>query len=84
MKPIKFSREETADIVAKLQDYFREELDCELGNLPGELFLRFLTEEIGGYFYNRGLYDAQAVFTQQVETINDTIYGLEQHEARTK
>jgi uncharacterized protein (DUF2164 family) len=84
MKPIKFTPEETADIVAKLQDYFREELDTELGNLPAQMFLKFLSEEIGGYFYNRGLYDAQAVLSKQLEEISEAIYGLEQREARTK
>lgn len=84
MKPITFSKEETDDIVAKLQDYFREELDMDLGNLPAQMLLKFLSEEIGGYYYNRGLYDAQAVLSKQLEEITDAIYGLEQREARTK
>ncbi|WP_426028173.1 DUF2164 domain-containing protein [Brevundimonas sp. TWP2-3-4b2] len=77
MKSITFSREETADIVAKLRVYFRDELETELAALPAEMLLDFLGREIGPFFYNRGLYDAQAVVTAKVEDIAEAIYGLE-------
>ena len=69
MKPITFSREETADIVAKLRVYFRDELEAELAALPAEMLLDFLGREIGPFFYNRGLHDARAVVTAKVEDI---------------
>ena len=34
MKRIEFSREETRQIVGLLRDYFRDELDQEIGQLP--------------------------------------------------
>ena len=77
MKPIKFSREETEDITAKLRAYFRDELEIELAGLPAEMLLDFLSREIGPLFYNRGLYDARAVVTAKVEDITEAIYGLE-------
>jgi len=77
MKPIKFSREETEDITAKLRAYFRDELEIELAGLPAEMLLDFLSREIGPFFYNRGLYDARAVVTAKVEDITEAIYGLE-------
>lgn len=77
MKPITFSREETADITAKLRDYFRSELDQELGGLPAEMLLDFLGREIGPFFYNRGLYDAQAIVAKKAEDISEAIAGLE-------
>ena len=77
MKPITFSREETADIVAKLRVYFRDELEAELAALPAEMLLDFLGREIGPFFYNRGLHDARAVVTAKVEDITEAIYGLE-------
>ncbi len=77
MKPITFSREETADIVAKLRVYFRDELDTELAALPAEMLLDFLGREIGPFFYNRGLHDARAVVTAKVEDLAEAIYGLE-------
>lgn len=77
MKPIAFSREETAAIAGRLQAYFRDELEVELGALPAEMLLDFLGREIGPFFYNRGLYDAQAVVAARAEDISEAIAGLE-------
>jgi uncharacterized protein (DUF2164 family) len=78
MKPIKFSKEETKAIVGEVQDYFRDELDQDIGPMPAELLVTFFAERLGGYFYNRGLYDAQGLIRQRMESLNDDIYGLEQ------
>lgn len=76
-KPIAFSREEVAAITPRLQAYFRDELDVDLGTLPAEMLLDFLGREIGPFFYNRGLYDAQAVVAKRSEEIGEAILGLE-------
>lgn len=77
MKPIAFSKEERAEATAKLRAYFRDELDQELGQLPAEMLLDFIGRDIGGVFYNRGLYDAQAVVKKKAEDIVEALYGLE-------
>ena len=77
MTPIKFSREEIAAITGKLRPYFRDELDLDLRDLPAELLIDFLAREIGPFFYNRALYDAQAVVAKKAEDISETIAGLE-------
>jgi uncharacterized protein (DUF2164 family) len=77
MKRIEFTKEETKQIVGLLRDYFRDELDHELGQLPAELLLDFVGAKIGVHFYNRGLYDAQAVVAAKIDDINEAIYGLE-------
>lgn len=77
MKPITFSREETADIAGKLRAYFRDELEMDLAALPAEMLLDFLGREIGPFFYNRGLYDAQAVLAKKADDIGEAILGLE-------
>ena len=77
MKPIPFSREETADITAKLRIYFRDELEMELGALPAEMLLDFLGREIGPFFYNRALYYARAVVAKKAEDISQALAGLE-------
>lgn len=80
MKPIKFSREETAAITAKLRPYFRDELDVELRGLQAEMLIEFLTSEIGSFFYNRALYDAQDVLKKKADDIAEAIAGLERSE----
>jgi len=69
MADITFSKEELAAITGRIQLYFREEL--------AQLLLEFFAEEIGGYFYNRGLYDAQALLNDKLEDISDALYQLE-------
>jgi uncharacterized protein (DUF2164 family) len=78
MKPIKFSREETKAIVGEIQDYFRTELDQSIGALPAEMLMGFFAERMGAYFYNRGLYDAQALVRERADALSDDIFGLEQ------
>ena len=77
MTPIKFSREEIAAITAKLRPYFRDELDVELRDLPAEMLIDFLAREIGPFFYNRALYDAQAVLKQKADDLAEAVAGLE-------
>jgi uncharacterized protein (DUF2164 family) len=77
MAKIEFKRDEKAVLVRKIQLYFTEELNFNIGQFDAEFLLDFFTEEIGPYYYNRGLFDAQAVLETRVETIAEAIYELE-------
>lgn len=81
MKKIVFSREEKTVLVKRVRDYLETELDLNIGVIPTEMLLDFLQTDIGAYYYNRGLRDAQAAFHKQVDSFDDAIYGLEQREA---
>jgi len=37
----------------------------------------FFTEKIGGAYYNRGLYDAQALLSKRMDDIGEAILALE-------
>lgn len=78
MKPIKFTKEETKAIVGEIQDYFREELDQQIGAIPAEMLMMFFVDKMGAYFYNRGLYDAQGLIRERMDSLTDEIFGLEQ------
>jgi len=41
------------------------------------LAVEFSQEEIGRYFYNRGLYDAQSILEDRMESIAEAIYDIE-------
>ncbi len=82
MKPIEFSKEEVAAITGEVQRWFRDELDQDIGQLPARLLLDFFSRRIGGYFYNRGLYDAQAVLAAKVDDLGEAILSLEQRPSR--
>ncbi|MDF1687401.1 MAG: DUF2164 domain-containing protein [Parvibaculaceae bacterium] len=78
MEKIKFSKEEMSTIIRRIQDYFDEELESDIGQMQAEFLLNFFSEEIGAYHYNRGLYDAQALLLKKVDDFTDSIYALEQ------
>ena len=77
MSKIEFSKEERETLVRKIRLYFREELDQDLGQFDAEFLLDFFTEEVGPYFYNRGLYDSQAILESRLENVVEAIYELE-------
>lgn len=78
MSEITFSKDEKALIVRKLQLYFSEELKQQIGQFDAEFLLDFISRELGAYYYNRGLYDAQAALNAKLEDVQDAIYQLEQ------
>ncbi len=74
---ITFTDMERAVLIAKLQSYTTAELDLELGRFDAEFLLDFIIKEFGAAFYNRGLYDAQAVLAKRMDEMNEAIYALE-------
>jgi len=77
MSVIKFTKDEKELITNKIQLYFREELEQQIGQFDAEFLLDFFSEEVGAYFYNRGLYDAQSILESRLENIAEAIYELE-------
>jgi uncharacterized protein (DUF2164 family) len=77
MSAIEFSSEEKAVIARKIQLYFTEELDQEIGLFDAEFLLDFFAGEIGAFFYNRGLYDAQTVMEARLADISEALYEIE-------
>jgi len=77
MAEITFTRDERDIICRKIQVYMQEELEHELGQFDAGFLLDFFAEEIGPYFYNRGLYDAQAILESRLENIAEAIYEIE-------
>ena len=77
MSEIEFTNKEKEVMVEKLQSYFERELAQDLGQFDAEFLLDFFSKELGAYYYNRGLYDARAVFEARVQSIDDEIYAIE-------
>ncbi|MGQ4660572.1 DUF2164 family protein [Lysobacter sp. F6437] len=79
MSQITFSKNEKELIVRKIQLYFSEELQQKIGQFDAEFLLDFISQELGAYYYNRGVYDAQEALAAKLDDIRDVIYQLEQH-----
>ena len=77
MSKIEFSKEEKELLVIKVQSYLQEELDFEIGKFDAEFFLDYVSEDLGAYFYNRGLEDARLVVERKLESIDEDIYSID-------
>ena len=80
MSVVEFSKEEKALITQKLQRYVATELGFDMGSFDAEFLLDFVSKELGCYFYNRGLYDAQTVVKARFEEMAEAIVVLEKFE----
>ena len=74
---IKLDDSVKAEVVAKLQKYFKDELQQEIGSFDAEFLLDFFSKEVGGYYYNQGLADALKSFENKMEDVGESIYQLE-------
>ncbi len=77
MSEIKFTKEEKETLVPKIKMYLHEELDVEIGNFDAEFLLDFFSEEVGPYFYNRGIKDSLDMLDTRMEEVKESIYVLE-------
>lgn len=77
MTKITFSKAEKEVIVEKVKSYFRKELNQDIGGFDAEFLIDFFTDEVGAYFYNRGLYDAHSLLTSKLEEVGDALLELE-------
>ncbi|MEI6894990.1 MAG: DUF2164 domain-containing protein [Colwellia sp.] len=73
MSTIKFSSVEIEQLVTKIQGYFAQELDQDLGQFDAEFLLDFFSKEVGSYFYNRGLFDAQTIIAEKLEHVSEMV-----------
>ena len=71
-----FTRTEKDAIIRKIQSYFSKELEQEIGSFEAGFLLNFFTEEIGPYFYNLALRDAQAILSRRMDDISGAIDEL--------
>lgn len=70
---------ETREALAKaLSRYLKDELDLEVTGFDAVFLTDFITENLGPYFYNQGLADAQALLGRKLEEMGEAIYQLEQ------
>ncbi|WP_347548362.1 DUF2164 domain-containing protein [Pseudalkalibacillus hwajinpoensis] len=70
------SNEKKKDLVQRIQSYFYEERDEEIGELAAENFLHFVMSEIGPTLYNSGITDAIDMTEQKWMSIEQDLEAL--------
>ncbi len=77
MSDIQLSREDVDRIVHKVKKHFNDELDYDIGGFDAEFLIEFFAKEIGPFFYNKGLSDAQGLMLEKTEELGYLIQELE-------
>lgn len=77
MNAIEFSKEEKDVLVEKFRVYFESELGHDIEQFEAEFLIDFISENLGSYYYNRGLQDAQITVRSKLDDLEAEIESLE-------
>ena len=66
---IQLSKEQKSKASAKIKEYAEENFEIEIGNLQAEIFLDFITKNIGIYYYDKGIIDASDFMSEKAEDL---------------
>ena len=60
--------------ISALQEYFRDNLDDEIGDLKAGLMLDFIVTELGPAVYNQAIADARRFFEERTSDLGAICY----------
>ena len=64
---IDLTKEQKSKSISLLKEYMKEEFELDSGDLRAGMFLDFITENIGVFYYNKALADSMTFINQRVE-----------------
>lgn len=74
MPKIELTKEQRAEAIEKIMEYFNAEYDDEIGNLQAMLFLDFILDNIGPFIYNEAVKDAVTFVNSKLEDIYEITF----------
>lgn len=74
---IELPQETQKALIVSIRKYFHEQLEEDIGDLKGRLFLDFCLKEICPSVYNQAIRDAQAYMQEKVTDLDGTCYEPE-------
>lgn len=66
---IELSKEETAQVIPSIRQYFREELEQEISEIQTRFLLEYFLKEIAPLAYNKGVKDAERHLRATIEDL---------------
>ena len=79
---IELDKDARARAIQKLQTFFAEKRDEELGNLEAQFLLDFFVAHVGPGIYNKAVADAQALMQDKLVDIDGELFEDEPREGR--
>ncbi|CDQ21527.1 Uncharacterized conserved protein, DUF2164 family [Halobacillus karajensis] len=74
---MKLKKDEKAYMVERVKEYFELEQGEVLGDLAAEQWVHRLAEDMGPFFYNKGVDDARQMVEQKVMNVDEDLRSLE-------
>jgi uncharacterized protein (DUF2164 family) len=81
---MKLKKEEREYMVDRIKEYFELEKGEVIGDLAAEQWVHMLSEEMGPFFYNKGVDDARQMVEQKVLNIDEDLRSLERPAGQPK
>ena len=69
--------EQEQEAINKLKRLFAERFELELGTFEVAEVLELFSREIAPHYYNRAIFDTQALLTERFEGIESDLWALE-------
>ncbi len=66
---LKFTKEQEGGLLPALKKFLEDELDAEVSGLQCKMLLRYITNNLGMYYYNQGIEDAATLMAQRVDDL---------------
>ena len=63
------TKEQKKRAVSDIKEYIEKNFEIEIGNLQSEIFLDFITEKIGVYYYNKAISDSLSFMMEKAEDL---------------
>ena len=70
-------KDKEARIMESIKQYFKENLENEIGDLKASLLLDYFMNEIGPVIYNQAIIDAQTFMTEKINDLDSSCYHPE-------
>ena len=79
---IELDKDARARAIRKLQTWFADKRDEEIGNLEAQFLLDFFIEHVGPGIYNQAVKDAQALMQDKLVDIDGELFEDEPRQQR--
>lgn len=71
--------EQESDAASKIKRFMAERFDLDLGSFEALEVLELFTREVAPHYYNRAIFDAQALLKERFESIESDLWALEKN-----
>lgn len=84
MKTMKLPKEQRDQVILLIQQYFEKERGEIIGDLAADSVMDFFMSHVAPIVYNQALSDSRHLVRQQMTSLEDDLYSLEQQVKQTR